>query len=92
MRRQDALAICRHSSLQINCDPFINPFACRTAKTLWSFGHPECNRVNMTFQAIFQLMILFTTNIIPSKHAVSIEFDALYPYVSAIVVMADTLE
>ena len=25
---------------------FINPIALRTAKTLWRFGHSECNRVN----------------------------------------------
>ena len=25
-----------------------NPFAHRTAKTLWSFGHSECNRVKNT--------------------------------------------
>ena len=25
--------------------PFINPLALRTAKTPWSFGHSECNRV-----------------------------------------------
>ena len=24
----------------------VNPTALRTAKTLWSFGHSECNRVN----------------------------------------------
>ena len=24
-----------------------NPIAPRSAKTLWSFGHPECNRVNV---------------------------------------------
>ena len=22
----------------------VNPFALRTAKTLWSFGHSECNK------------------------------------------------
>ena len=26
---------------------FLNPIALRMAKTLWSFGHSECNRVNM---------------------------------------------
>ena len=25
---------------------FFNPIALRTAKTLWSFSHSECNRVN----------------------------------------------
>ena len=25
-----------------------NPIALRTAKTLWSFGHSECNRINLT--------------------------------------------
>ena len=24
----------------------LNPIALRMAKTLWSFGHSECNRVN----------------------------------------------
>ena len=25
----------------------INPIALRTAKTLWSFGHSECHRINI---------------------------------------------
>ena len=25
-----------------------NPIALRTAKTLWSFGHSECNRIKST--------------------------------------------
>ena len=25
---------------------YINPVALRMAKTLWSFGHSDCNRVN----------------------------------------------
>ena len=26
--------------------PWFNPMALKRAKTLWSFGHSECNRVN----------------------------------------------
>ena len=26
-------------------DPIVSPIALRMAKTLWSFGHSECNRV-----------------------------------------------
>ena len=26
---------------------FCNPIALRSAKTLWSFGHSECNRVTL---------------------------------------------
>ena len=32
--------------------------------------------MEMKFQAFFQLQIMFTTSIIPRKHAASIKFDA----------------
>ena len=31
-------------------EALLYPFALRTAKTLWSFGHSECNRVNHTIE------------------------------------------
>ena len=31
-------------------EAFLNPFALRMAKNLWSFGHSECNRVNDTME------------------------------------------
>ena len=31
----------------------VNPFALRTAKTLWSFGHSECNRINLAIRQLF---------------------------------------
>ena len=34
------------SELQISQVLGFNPIALRTAKTLWSFGRSECNRVN----------------------------------------------
>ena len=27
------------------CRPLLNPIALKMVKTLWSFGHSECNRV-----------------------------------------------
>ena len=32
---------------QLGKKVFINPIALRTAKTLWSFGRSECNRVKV---------------------------------------------
>ena len=35
-----------------------NPVALRMAKTLWSFGHSECNRVKESNSAIFSFAVL----------------------------------
>ena len=36
----------------------LNPVALRTAKTLWSFGRSECNRVNETilYDAVLEIV------------------------------------
>ena len=33
--------------LRLEQSAVFNPVALRTAKTLWSFGHSECNRVKV---------------------------------------------
>ena len=37
----------QNPSLSNICLKAFNPIALRTAKTLWSFGHSECNRVKI---------------------------------------------
>ena len=47
------------SSLDVIGPAYLNPFALRTAKTLWSFGHSECSRVkNAFFIVIFNRIIV----------------------------------
>ena len=44
--------------LKINGNGYFNPIALRMAKTLQSFGHSECNRVNLrqTFYVMSQAL------------------------------------
>ena len=43
-------------------DLYVNPIALRTAKTLWSFGHSECNRVKRKCKFVY--VVYATANLI----------------------------
>ena len=50
--------------LQLQVYPFMfNPIALRTAKTLWSFGFSECNRVNRLL--VFIRNMLAVSDLLP---------------------------